>query len=187
MKLFGARKSDEKGPVSGGSEESDYFDSPSENVSLNHSPPAPARLGVQKAAAPADEELRPSYGIQNAIELMRALPVDPLNVELVVAVIKTTLESLKVRVSDIIEDAGRKQKDLESRAANLKQAIVEFEKEIQQRKDEISKIEIDHTETTDVKTKLELAEKLQKGQKPSPQSTKSPGSTSVVQPLGSKA
>ena len=83
-----------------------------------------------------DDEPRPHYGIEQAIQLMRALPVDQ-NPALVVAVIKTTLESLKVKVSDIIEDAARKQKDLEERVGNLKRAIADFEKEIETRKEEI--------------------------------------------------
>jgi len=54
------------------------------------------------------------FGINAAIQLMRSLPVDQ-NPELVVTVIKTTLESLRVKVPDIIADATRKQADLERR------------------------------------------------------------------------
>ena len=93
---------------------------------------------------------------------MRSLPNVDANVELVVAVIKGTLESLKVKVSDIIEDASRKQKDLENRVMNLKQQITDFEKEISTRKSEIEKLDADHAETTSVKGRLELAEKHQK-------------------------
>jgi hypothetical protein len=154
-----------------GTEEADYYDSPVETVSLNDAPKAGAQVAKAMPAggstkvqvAQQDDDVRPAYGIENAIQLMRALPVDQ-NVELVVAVIKGTLESLKVKVSDIIEDAAKKQKDLESRMGNLKQAISDFEKEIQQRKDEIAKIEADHAETTAVKGRLELAERAQKAQ-----------------------
>ena len=45
-----------------------------------------------------------AYGIQDAILLMRTLPVDE-SVELVVSVIKKTLESRQVGVPDLIEDA----------------------------------------------------------------------------------
>jgi len=134
-------------------EEGDFSDSPVENVSLAAKPaPAPAPRQV--------EEERPNYSIDQAIELMRALPVDQ-NVELVVAVIKTTLESLKVKVADIISDAVRKQKDLEERVSNLKRAIADFEKEIETRKEEIGRLEADHKETTAVRGRLELAEKAQ--------------------------
>lgn len=108
------------------------------------------------------EEPRPRYGIQDAIQLMRNVPMDT-NVELVVAVIKTTLESLRVRVPDIIEDATRRQNDIEARAADLKQQIAEFEREIATRKDEIGRLEADHAETSLVKERLELAEASARG------------------------
>jgi hypothetical protein len=114
------------------------------------------------AAPPFDDEPRPHYGIEQAIQLMRALPVDQ-NPALVVAVIKTTLESLQVKVSDIIRDADRKQKDLEERVSNLKRAIADFEKEIETRKEEIARLEADHQETTAVRGRLELAEKSASG------------------------
>lgn len=150
MGFFGKRGEDKPTPQH---EEGDFSDSPVEQVSLAPKP-------VSAPAAPVEEE-RPNYGIDQAIELMRALPVDQ-NVELVVAVIKTTLESLRVRVSDIIEDASRKQKRLEDRVSDLKREIGDFEKEIQTRKDEILRLETDHTETSSVKARLELAERAQK-------------------------
>jgi hypothetical protein len=153
MGFFGKRGED-KHPAS--QEDGDFSDSPVENVSL-----------AQKAAAPPTakpvEEERPHYTIDNAIELMRSLPAaSEANVELVVTVIKGTLESLRVRVIDIIEDAARKQKRLEDRVADLKREIGDFEKEIQTRKEEIGRLEADHAETTSVKGRLELAEKAQR-------------------------
>ena len=81
---------------------------------------------------------------------MRALPPD--NVELVVQVVKRTLESTNVKVKRIIDDASRKQKDIEGRISFLKQEIGEFEKEISTRKEEIGGLEADHEETTMVKS-----------------------------------
>jgi len=150
-------------------EDADYYDSPVETVSLDGpgkqggAQPAGAKPTAQ-AKPMVEEDVRPSYGIENAIQLMRQLPQDDANIQLVVTVIKTTLESLKVKVSDIIDDAVRKEKDLEGRVSNLKSAIAEFEKEIQQRRDEIAKLEADHAETTSVKARLQLAEKAQKAQ-----------------------
>ena len=153
MGFFGKRGEDKQHPAT--QEDGDFSDSPSEQVSLTARSQAPA-----PAPAPVEEE-RPNYGIDNAIELMRSLPVDQ-NVELVVAVIKGTLESLRVRVSDIVEDASRKQKRLEDRVADLKREIGDFEKEIQTRREEIGRLEADHAETSSVKARLELAEKAQK-------------------------
>lgn len=158
----GTKKPNDRPQTGGAAGEEDYYDSPVENVSLGGAPPAAAPVRAV-APAPQEEEVRPSYGIEQAIQLMRALPAaSEQNVELVVTIIKTTLESLKVKVSDIIEDATRKQKDLEGRVANLKQQITDFEKEIQTRKDEIARLEADHAETTGVKGRLELAEKSQR-------------------------
>jgi hypothetical protein len=177
MKLFGGKKGDDKAPMQGDSDEAGYYDSPVETVSLSDTRGSGARGsassgggGGGSAAAQAggnsnkvvvdqhEDEPRPHYGIEQAIQLMRALPMDQ-NPALVVAVIKTTLESLKVKVSDIITDAARKQKDLEERVANLKRAIADFEKEIETRTEEIARLEADHKETTAVRGRLELAEK----------------------------
>lgn len=177
MKLFGGKKGDDKAPMQG-DDEAGYYDSPVETVSLSDTRsarPATSSGGANTANAGAaqpsgshkvvveqqhDDEPRPHYGIEQAIQLMRALPVDQ-NPQLVVAVIKTTLESLKVKVSDIISDAARKQKDLEERVSNLKRAIADFEKEIETRREEIARLEADHKETTAVRGRLELAEKAQ--------------------------
>jgi hypothetical protein len=170
MKLFGGKKGDEKAPMQG-DDEAGYYDSPVETVSLSGSRSAPTSGGAAGSqggggsskvvvSQQQDDEPRPHYGIEQAITLMRALPVDQ-NPALVVAVIKGTLESLKVKVSDIIQDAARKQKDLEDRVGNLKRAIADFEKEIETRKEEIARLDADHKETTAVRGRLELAEKAQ--------------------------
>lgn len=153
-------KKPDKQPAPAGqaaAEAGDFADSPVETVALGGAPVSAARPAPPP---PEPVEERPHYGIAEAIQLMRALPVDQ-NVELVVQVIKTTLESLKVRVSDIIEDAAKKQHDIESRVTNLKAAIVDLEKEIQTRKEEIARLEADHSETSAVRARLELAEKAQ--------------------------
>ena len=133
-------------------EESGYFDSPTETVSLS----APAHTN-EPAPVVREEPQNVEYGIDAAIQLMRSLPVE--NPELVVTVIKTTLESLRVKVSDIIADATRKQTQLEGRVQMLTKEISDFEREILQRKEEIARLEADHLETTGVKERLELAER----------------------------
>jgi hypothetical protein len=130
-------------------------------------PTAPTRATprpkVQRAPAPVEEVDidEPDYGIDEAIELMRSLPTD--NVELVVQVVKRTLESTRVKVSTIIDDATRKQARIESRIDVLKQQIAEFEQEISTRRREISSLETDHRETTTVKEQLVLAERITSG------------------------
>ena len=161
MKLFGGGKATKDDPKAGGGkdEEAGYFDSPTETVSLSGPPPK-----VIVAEPATREERAPSvdFGINAAIQLMRSLPVDQ-NPELVVTVIKTTLESLRVKVPDIINDASRKQADLERRVETLTKEIGDYEKEIAQRREEISRLEADHKETTSVKARLEMAEKVGAG------------------------
>ncbi|MBZ0233465.1 MAG: hypothetical protein K8M05_14155, partial [Deltaproteobacteria bacterium] len=123
------------------------------------------------ARAPAPEA--DDYGIDKAIELMRTLPQE--NIELVVQVVKFSLESVGIHLPTIIQDAIRRQNDLQGRIASLKAEIAELEAEIKQRKDEISKHEADHKETSTVRDRLELAEKLGKGGKPSAAASSSSG------------
>ena len=123
-------------------------------------PPQPQAAPAVRAAgsaAPLDAG-HPDYGINKAIELMRMLPND--NIELVVRVVKTTLESTNIKVATIIKDAARKQAGIESRVDVLKKEIVGLESQIATRRGEIGTLEADHKETSMVKDRLVLAEKL---------------------------
>ncbi len=160
----------------------DDFDSPVERVDLSGalegaSPPepslaAPAGYGAAPAAPPVAHAPEPepepetgSFGIDKAIQLMRTLPTD--NIELVVQVVKLTLESTRIKIATIIDDASRRQDDIQGRIKVLKEEIAEFEKEIAQRREEIAGLDADFTETSMVKDRLQLAEKLStKGSQP---------------------
>ncbi len=117
----------------------------------------PAPAAAARAPAPEADD----YGIEKAIELMRSLPQE--NVELVVQVVKFSLESVGIKLPTIIEDAIRRQKDITGRIGVLKGEIADLEGEIKQRRDEIDRLEADHKETTMVRDRLELAENLGKG------------------------
>jgi hypothetical protein len=121
--------------------------------------PAAASAAAKPAQKPAELDHDDiNYGINRAIELMRDLGKD--NIEIVVKVVKKTLESMHIKVASIIKDASRKQADIEGRVGVLKNEIAELEGEIATRKKEISGLEADHAETTDVKERLMLAEKM---------------------------
>lgn len=96
-----------------------------------------------------------NYGIEEAIVLMRDLPTEPI--ELVVKVVKTTLESIDVKVSDIIQDAKAKEKTIENRISQLSSEIHNYEEKIKNLKDSIHLLEKDQAETTRVKEHLMLA------------------------------
>ncbi len=221
MGLFDKRDRKRKG----GSSSSDDFDSPVEKIDLSAEPapepkpkpkpkPAAAEPKIEKVAAktvkkstpkpkpkpkpePEPDFDPPAYGINKAIELMRSLPAD--NVELVVQVVKHTLESTKIQISTIIEDASRKQSDIQGRIKVLQGEIAEFEREIATRKEEISGLEADYAETTTVKDRLVLAEDLSKKEKKAAAAAKAglgakpaparPGGSSTAKPaspLGKK-
>jgi type II secretory pathway component HofQ len=105
------------------------------------------------AAAPSR-----GYGIAEAIQLMRGLPVDQ-NPDLVVKVVRATLASLNVRLPDIIEDASKKQKGTQDRIAAVYGQIAELEKQLDSHRKDIAALEADLKETTAVKDRLQMAEK----------------------------
>jgi hypothetical protein len=160
----------------------DEFDSPVEQIDLGAAAPAPAPALATpppasavsgsvsapepaRAAPPAPRPIQvprdePEYGIEKAIELMRTLPQG--SVELVVQVVKFTLESAQIKIGTIIEDASSRQDRIQSRISILRTEINDLEQEITGRRDEIGKLEADYSETTTVKERLQLAEQLSK-------------------------
>jgi predicted RNase H-like nuclease (RuvC/YqgF family) len=105
---------------------------------------------------PSSPGARAAYSIDEAIALMRSLPSE--SPELVVKVVKGTLESLKIQLADIIDDASRKEAMIEQRIGGLKGEIGELEDQIATRRREIAALEADLAETRSVRQKLELAE-----------------------------
>jgi hypothetical protein len=98
------------------------------------------------------------YGIADAMRLMRSLPLDQ-NLDLVVRVVRVTLSSVNVRIEDIVEDATRRQKDIQDNIAGLHERVAELEEELEARRRDIAAQEADFKETTSVKERLLLAEK----------------------------
>ena len=132
----------------------------------------PAGVGQpqQESVRPAPPQLPaksmpPRYGIDDAIKLMRTLPVDD-NAELVVRVIKQTLASLSVHVADIIADATNRQETIVTTIHEYERAIKQFEHEIDARRHEIVRLQQELAETTSVRERLQLAEAAQTGAPP---------------------
>ena len=98
------------------------------------------------------------YGIAEAMQLMRSLPVDQ-QPDLVVRVVRATLASLDVRLPDIIEDASRRQKATQDKIAAEHAQVADLEKQLEARRKEIASLEADLKETTNVKERLQQAEK----------------------------
>src|SRR5687767_9644433 len=145
-------------------------------------PPREKSHGLQepKVVVPQlSSKPQPKYGIDDAIKLMRTLPVDE-NVDLVVRVIKRTLESLDVKVPEIVDDAKKRQDSLRTKIAEYQAAIVQFEREIDARRHEIGRLEDELAETTTVRERLELAEATPFSMTPTPVKA----STSPAAPTG---
>ena len=139
------------------------------DYSVQNKPNAPANnipLSKLKSDQPMAPNTRPpvstsrplNYGIEDAIKLMRKLP--SVNTEIVVSVVKTTLESTNVQVPDIIADAERKEQSIHKRTAQLEKEIAELEQKIAKRNEEIATLQTDLQETTKVKEHLLLAEQV---------------------------
>jgi hypothetical protein len=148
----------------------DSKDEEQQEVSPPTPPPilrAAAAAAAKKAAAaaaasaPVEEAPRHHYGIADAITLMRSLPPDLQHTDIVVQVIKRTLESAKINVTAIIADATRKEDAIENRIKLLQEEISMHEREIATRSTEIQRLQVDLEETSRVKERLVMAEKLQ--------------------------
>jgi uncharacterized small protein (DUF1192 family) len=119
--------------------------------------PAPAAAAAPSPAATVAAGPKVAYGIEDAIRLMRSLPVDR-NADLVVKVVRHTLESMNVRVADIISDAERKEVTIQASIATRKNDIAELEAGIATCRDELTRLEAELAETTGVKQRLRLAD-----------------------------
>jgi hypothetical protein len=99
-----------------------------------------------------------SYGISDFIHLMRSLPLDQ-NTDLVVRVIRTTLESVNVHTKSLIDDAARHQEKLSGQIGTMQGKILELTKQIDVFRQETARLEVELTETRNAKERLESAEK----------------------------
>jgi hypothetical protein len=99
-----------------------------------------------------------AYGIGDVIRLLRTLPVDQHG-ELVVRVIRTTLESINVHVTELIDDASRQQQKLGDRIGALQAQILELAKQMDTQRTEVARLEADLAETTNAKERLQSAER----------------------------
>jgi hypothetical protein len=119
--------------------------------------PKPAETAKAAPRRDTKAEDMPEFGIQKAIELMRDLPQQ--NIELVVQVVKKTLESMQVDVVSIIEDAKTRQAKIQGRIKDLEEEIAELREEIAAREGEIAALKTDFAETRQVRERLEMAQK----------------------------
>ncbi len=104
------------------------------------------------------------YGIKNTIELMRKLPKD--NNEVVVTVVKQTLESMNIGVADIVKDAENKEIRIRQQHKALEQEVKSLELKISQRNQQMADLMEDLKETINVRERLQLAIDIEEKNKP---------------------
>ena len=123
-----------------------------ERTSLDLAPPALTPVG----AGPKGQ-----FGIAEAIQLLRTLSNgdSAQSGDLVIRVVRATLASLNVHLTDIIDDASRKQKLTQDRIAAVQAQIADLEKQLETQRREVASLEADLKETTHVKERLQAAEK----------------------------
>jgi hypothetical protein len=98
-----------------------------------------------------------SYGVTDLIRLLKTIPVDQ-HPDLVVRVVKTTLESVGVQSSHVIEDALRHESAINERIAAIEKEIEGLAGEIQLRREQIAQLHMELSETTYAKERLQNAE-----------------------------
>lgn len=97
--------------------------------------------------------MRTNYGIDHAVALMRDLPKDASPV--IVSTVTKTLESARIDVSRIIEDAQNKETALSDQINQLNSEIDSLNAQIAQKKDQINDASKILKETQHVKGLLE--------------------------------
>jgi len=107
-------------------------------------------------SAPQKSLRKPDYDIEKAIRLMSALPEG--ETQLIVTIVRQTLESMGVDVGDIIQDAECKEKRLNDRHQKLRHSIRDFEAKIADKNQQIKALLEDLKETSKVKQQLQLTQ-----------------------------
>jgi hypothetical protein len=110
---------------------------------------------VENGSAPVRTQ---AYGIDDAIQLMRTLPMNQ-QPDLVLFVVRNTLASMSVDLGHVIDDGASKQARLSASIAKITAAIAALEGEINARRQELAAVEADLSETSAVKERLEMAAK----------------------------
>jgi len=113
------------------------------------------------SSAPTAVAKGSGYGITEAINLLRGLPIDQngQNGDLVIRVMSATLASVDVHLRDIIDDATKRQKSTHERIAAVHAQMADLDRQLEAHRREVAALEAELKETTTVKERLQHAEK----------------------------
>ncbi len=107
--------------------------------------------------APSEQNRHGAYGVGDLIRLLKSIPIDH-HPELVVQVIKTTLESVGVQSSAVIEDALAQENGMRDAIEMLESQIVVLSQEVEARQHQIAQLQVEMRETMHARSLLSNAE-----------------------------
>jgi len=119
-------------------------------------------FGKQVEASPAPVARiagQGAYGIEDLIRLLKTIPIDQ-HPELVVQVIKTTLESVGVKSEAVIGDAIARENQVRDALEMLESQIAVLKQEIASRQEQIAQLHMALREITDARSLLANSEAL---------------------------
>jgi len=122
------------------------------------------------------------YGVAELILLMKSISLDE-HPDLVVRVIRTTLESLGVQTSEVLDDASKQQTAIQQQIVAIEGEIEGLTKEIQLRREKINQLQIDLAETTYARERLLSAARVTPAVTPSDPPSPAPKPRSLPPPL----
>lgn len=127
------------------------------SASKAETPPAPAPQAAPaaKSTAPAPPAA-PAYGIDDALRLVRSLPFDS-NPELVAFVMKNTLESLKIDVEQLVDDAAARQDAIRAKNAALHTEIIQLEALLAEKRLSVLAFDAELVEMSSLRRRLDTA------------------------------
>jgi hypothetical protein len=128
-----------------------------EQMSLFGNKPAPPPFNPPLAGGEGASASVRSYGVADLVRLLKTIPVDQ-HPDLVVRVVKTTLESVGVHSSQVLEDALKQEGVIHERIAVLEKEIEGLTGEIQQRREQITQLQVELSEATRVRERLQSAD-----------------------------
>lgn len=119
---------------------------------------------IPRALPPAPKDVKPepakpaprTFGVENAIALMKKLPLDD-EPELVLRVVRKTLMSIGVSIDEVVSSAKKREDELAGDIGEERRTIEELEREIAQRKKTIDAKLTQMKETHDVRSRLQEA------------------------------
>ena len=159
MSLFGRKPEPQKKP-----------DSSSKSARPSPERDRPEEVASDASPAPADR----NFGIHDVIRLMRSLPVDE-HPELVVLVMKSTLESMHVSVEDIIEDSRQHESLLEAQACEVQDSIDELKRKLDAQQAQLAEVQGEMAEIRTAKERLLLTDGYSTAAPPVPAASASQG------------